>query len=67
MLWSPATARVVFRDDVEIQYHPTIIHYYEEYTLKEIYQITGSNLNTVKSRLYAGLKKLKEIVKEDVQ
>lgn len=25
MLWSPATARVVFRDDVEIQYHPTII------------------------------------------
>lgn len=43
------------------------LHYYEEYTLKEISQITGSNLNTVKSRLYAGLKKLKEIVKEDVQ
>lgn len=43
------------------------LHYYEEYTLKEISQITGSNLNTVKSRLYAGLKKLKEIVKEEVQ
>ncbi len=44
-----------------------ILHYYEERTLKEISQITGSNLNTVKSRLYAGLKKLKELVKEDVQ
>lgn len=43
------------------------LHYYEEYTLKEIAQITDCNLNTVKSRLYAGLKKLKEIVKEDVQ
>lgn len=43
------------------------LHYYEEYTLKEISKITGDNLNTVKSRLYAGLKKLKTIVKEDVQ
>ena len=43
------------------------LHYYEEYTLKEISRITGYNLNTVKSRLYAGLKKLKTIVKEDVQ
>ena len=43
------------------------LHYYEEYTLKEVSQITGYNLNTVKSRLYAGLKKLKTIVKEDVQ
>ena len=43
------------------------LHYYEEYTLKEIAQITGYNLNTVKSRLYAGLKKLKNIVGEDVQ
>ena len=42
------------------------LHYYEEYTLKEISQITGCNLNTVKSRLYAGLKKLKAIVKENV-
>ena len=43
------------------------LHYYEEYTLKEISKITGYNLNTVKSRLYAGLKKLKTIVKEEVQ
>lgn len=43
------------------------LHYYEERTLKEISQITGSNLNTVKSRLYAGLRKLKELVKEEVQ
>ena len=43
------------------------LHYYEEYTLKEISKITGYNLNTVKSRLYAGLKKLKTMVKEDVQ
>ena len=43
------------------------LHYYEEYTLKEISKITGYNLNTVKTRLYAGLKKLKTIVKEDVQ
>ncbi len=42
------------------------LHYYEEYTLKEISKITGYNLNTVKSRLYAGLKKLKVIIKEDV-
>ena len=43
------------------------LHYYEEYTLKEISKITGDNLNTVKPRLYAGLKKLKTIVKEEVQ
>lgn len=43
------------------------LHYYEEYTLKEISKITGYNLNTVKSRLYAGLKKLKAIVKEEVK
>ena len=44
-----------------------VLYYYEDYTLKEIAQITGYNLNTVKSRLYAGLKKLKNIVGEDVQ
>ena len=43
------------------------LYYYEEYTLKEISKITGYNLNTVKSRLYAGLKKLKSIIGEDVQ
>lgn len=43
------------------------LHYYEGYTLKEISKITGYNLNTIKSRLYAGLKKLRTIVKEDIQ
>lgn len=52
---SPETQTIIF------------LHYYEEYTLKEISKITGYNLNTVKSRLYAGLKKLKTIVKEDVR
>ena len=52
---SPETQTIIF------------LHYYEEYTLKEISKITGYNVNTVKSRLYAGLKKLKTIVKEEVQ
>ena len=52
---SPETHTIIF------------LHYYEEYTLKEISKITGYNLNTVKTRLYAGLKKLKTIVREDVQ
>ena len=52
---SPETQTIIF------------LHYYEEYTLKEVSKITGYNLNTVKTRLYAGLKKLKTIVKEDVQ
>lgn len=43
------------------------LHFYEEYTLKEVSQITGVNLNTVKSRLYAGLSKLKSLIKEEVQ
>lgn len=35
------------------------LRFYEELSLKEIGAVTGSNLNTVKSRLYAGLKKLR--------
>lgn len=35
------------------------LRFYEELTLNEISQVTGQNLNTVKSRLYAGLKKLR--------
>ena len=39
---------------------------FEEKTLKEIAEITDTNLNTVKSRLYAACKKLgKELEKED--
>lgn len=35
------------------------LRFYEELSLKEIGQVTGQNINTVKSRLYAGLKKLR--------
>ena len=41
-----------------------VLHYYEEMTLKEIAEITDTNLNTVKSRLYSGLKKLKNYLEE---
>lgn len=35
------------------------LRFYEELTLKEIGEVTGQNINTVKSRLYAGLKRLR--------
>ena len=35
------------------------LHFYEELTLQEISEITGWNLNTVKTRLYGGLRKLR--------
>lgn len=35
------------------------LRFYEELSLKEIGAVTGTNLSTVKSRLYAGLKKLR--------
>lgn len=35
------------------------LRFFEELTLKEISKVTGQNLSTVKSRLYAGLKKLR--------
>lgn len=41
-----------------------ILHYFEDLSLEDIAKITDTNLSTVKSRLYAGLKKLKIIIKE---
>lgn len=35
------------------------LRFYEELTLKEIGEATGQNISTVKSRLYAGLRKLR--------
>ena len=35
------------------------LRFYEELSLKEISAVTGCNLNTVKTRLYTGLKKLR--------
>lgn len=37
-----------------------MLHFYEDMTLKEISEITNTNLSTVKTRLYTGLKNLKE-------
>lgn len=44
-----------------------ILRYYEEMTLSEIAEITGANLNTVKSRLYSALEKLNRFWKETEQ
>lgn len=35
------------------------LHFYEELTLKEVSQVTGVNLNTVKTRLYSAMRKLR--------
>ena len=40
------------------------LRFFEELTLKEISCITGMNLNTVKTKLYRGLKLLKENIQE---
>lgn len=41
-----------------------LLHYYEDMTLREIAEITSTNINTVKSRLYSALAKLKPFWKE---
>lgn len=41
------------------------LRFYEEFSLKEISDITHMNLNTVKAKLYRGLKLLKLTIKED--
>ncbi len=40
------------------------LRFFEEMSLKEISDITGCNLNTVKTKLYRGLKRLKENIQE---
>ena len=40
------------------------LRFFEEMSLKEISSITGFNLNTVKTKLYRGLKLLKENMQE---
>lgn len=42
-----------------------MLRFYEEMQLSEIAEITGANLSTVKSRLYKGLKKLRESLQEE--
>ena len=40
------------------------LRFFEELSLKEISRITGLNLNTVKTKLYRGLKQLKVQMQE---
>ncbi|NLL79799.1 MAG: sigma-70 family RNA polymerase sigma factor [Clostridiales bacterium] len=39
-----------------------MLHYFEQMTLKEIAEVTGANVNTVKTRLYTALKRLRTMV-----
>ena len=41
-----------------------ILRFYEQLSLAEIAKVTDTNLNTVKSRLYAALKKLRKSLEE---
>lgn len=52
------------RLDADVQ---TIIklRFFEELSLKEIAEVTGMNLNTVKAKLYRGLKALKQNIEEE--
>lgn len=43
-----------------------MLHFYEGLTLKEISEITDTNLNTIKYRLYAGLRQLRRQYKEEI-
>lgn len=42
------------------------LRFFEDLKLEDIAQITGANLNTVKSRLYKSLKKLKDLTGEEI-
>ncbi|MBQ7839084.1 MAG: sigma-70 family RNA polymerase sigma factor [Lachnospiraceae bacterium] len=41
-----------------------VLYFYEDLTLKQIAEVTQTNLNTVKSRLYSALHKLEKNLKE---
>ncbi len=42
------------------------LRFFEDMKLEEVAQVTGTNLNTVKSRLYKSLRKLRELTGEEV-
>ena len=42
------------------------LRYFEDLKLEEIAQATGANLNTVKSRLYKAIRKLKDMTGEEI-
>ena len=43
-----------------------ILHYYEDQTIKQVAEITNTNVNTVKTRLYTAQKKLKTMIPQEV-
>ena len=52
-------------DSLELDVQGIIkLRFFEEMSLKEISRITGLNLNTVKTKLYRGIKQLKENMRE---
>ena len=52
-------------DSLELDVQGIIkLRFFEEMSLKEISRITGVNLNTVKTKLYRGIKQLKENMRE---
>lgn len=44
-----------------------VLRFYEELSLKEIAEVTGENISTVKSRLYRALKELGKSVQEGME
>ena len=52
--------------DLPVSYRMVIhLYYYEQYTTKEIADVIGKKESTVRSLLYRGREKLKNILKED--
>ncbi|MBR4074889.1 MAG: RNA polymerase subunit sigma-70, partial [Firmicutes bacterium] len=54
-----------FLDLLEPKYRTVIVlRFFEDLSLQEIAEVTGENLNTVKTRLYRGLKLLRMEMEE---
>lgn len=56
-----AIDRLSFQEQTVIK-----LRYFEDMKLEEIAQATGANLNTVKSRLYKAIRKLKDMTGEEI-
>lgn len=56
-----AIDRLSFQEQTVIK-----LRYFEDMKLEEIAQATGANLNTVKSRLYKAIRKLKDMTREEI-
>ena len=56
-----AIDRLPFQEQTVIK-----LRYFEDMKLEEIAQATGANLNTVKSRLYKAIRKLKDMTGEEI-